>query len=226
MKVRKNPAILNELKELIDGLMLSDGYIKKPYSLTSCSSYTQTCVDYEWLLLIKEKFYEFGVISNIYHRPCIISDNINKRDIYILYTLFYSEFEILRNIWYRPSIVSKDSDYKCVPDSVILSKECVANWFFGDGSSHVIDYKSPIRISFATQGFNKKDVEKLSSKLNSTLNIRSCVSKEYHKKRDKMYYIIKIASRDSAIRFFEYIKDYRISCFDYKFPVITERFRL
>lgn len=226
MNIRKNPAILNELKELIDGLMLSDGYIKKPYSLTAGSSYTQCCVDYEWLLHIKERFDEFGVLSNIYHKSNNISSSVNKRNVYMLYTLCYSEFELLRSIWYRLLTVSGNNYYKRVPDSVIFSKECVANWFFGDGSSRVIDYKSPIRISFATQGFNKNDVEKLSSKLNNTVNIRSCVSEEYHKKTDKMYYIIKIASRDSAMRFFEYIDGYRISCFDYKFPVITERFRL
>lgn len=61
---RSNPSILNELRDYIDGLMLSDGSIGER---SNTGWYIQGCKYKDWLDVIGSNFYEYNI-------ECSISD--------------------------------------------------------------------------------------------------------------------------------------------------------
>lgn len=188
---KSNNKILNVCRDYFDGLLLSDGsYISQALKT---GYYSQVCMCKEWLNIIKDYF----MYNNI---KCTL--NSGRLDygfggcslLYQLISLPYIEFKIERCRWYPDGV-------KIVPKDIILTPECVINWYLGDGDN---------QVKLATMGFDIDSLMFLSDLLNSTIDIQSYVDKY------KRINILKL--RDKRI-FFNYIRDCNIpSCYAYKFP--------
>ena len=219
-KSNNNILISTELKETIDGCLLSDGYLSK---CGVCGSFSQNNINIEWLDNIKDCFSEYDIIStiNIQSKERYVDfsnispdKNICKcKQIYILDTSHYIEFKDLYNKWYLfdYEYINKynklcDKYKKSVPNDLKLTPKCVAYWYFGDGSKHK-NRKNYITLS--TQGFSIDNVNMLRNKLENELDIMAG-------NPNKSNTII-ISNKRSVYLFLDYIKPYKISCFNYKF---------
>ncbi len=210
-RYKSNSNVLGDIKNYIDGLLLSDGSI---IYRNSTSYYSQRCKYEEWLLNIASVFNRYGidaVVNSIYCRDNYI---INGCVMYDIHTRFYIEFSDIRYRWYKEwypdsndetSVVYK----KIVPKDIELTPDCVSNWYLGDGSC--TNYRGNYYdVRLATCGFKKEDSIFLSNLLNDTLGIRSYVDYENR---------IHMTRMDSILSFFDYISGcYVPFCYDYKFP--------
>lgn len=200
---RTNDIIVNDAKSYIDGLLLSDGSLVLR-NLTGY--YEQTCKNGFWLDKIRKDFLEFGILSNAEERYIgdrFIKNAFTKGNVYYrLRTLFYVEFASMRYRWYPEGI-------KVVPDDIIMSPECVGNWYMGDGSISRVK-PNGYSIGLATYGFERKNVDFLSEILNETLCINSYVCKNN---------VIKIGNIDCIKVFIDYIKGCCVYGYEYKFPM-------
>ena len=193
----------------IDGLLLSDGHIQENINKTS-GRYIQRCKYKEWLDDISNFFFNYGIINKvsdpIYHK------GFSKDKLFVVYSLFthrYLEFKNMRDRWYKPFYYEDREGYecfkykKCIPKDIDLTPCCVANWYIGDGNI------SKHYIGLATNDFLREDTIFLSELLSKTLDIKCTATKENRI----------IISRKSGIEaFLDYIKEYKISCYSYKFP--------
>lgn len=201
----------------IDGLVLSDGHIHKGIKT---GQYMQKCKHKEWLDKIKGDLYSFSIESNVNNGKLMhggFFNGLNKPEIsgfnYSLWTKSYIEFKELRERWYKEWYLDLDDGtriitQKIVPKDICLNQECVANWYLGDGSI-IKHYCDSYRIEIATMCFKKEEVVFLSETLNNVLEINSYVDK-----RNAIY----IGKLKDIISFIEYIKDYKVDCYSYKFP--------
>lgn len=196
-----------DMENLISGLLLSDGCIKlnknKSNEVSGTARYTQSCVNVEWLEKIKEHFSLYGVESTIDTGSFLSGGYHSYNIIYGFRTRSYLEFKKLYYKWYPEG-------KKIVPDDIELTPDCVANWYFGDGCiSKTSKIYNVYQIRLATCGFEIKYTRFLSELLNTSLGINSHVDKTN---------IIRFSRHDDVLYFLDYIKDYWISCFSYKFP--------
>ncbi len=94
-----NSSILNEARDYLDGLMLSDGHIENSHKT---GRYSQHCKHIGWLNRVSNDLYEYGIESINITKQHIKSNfspeggSVN----YMLRTSFYVEFIVLKNLWY------------------------------------------------------------------------------------------------------------------------------
>lgn len=201
-----NANILLLARGYIDGLLLGDGGLNSTSNLTA--RYFQKCIYIEWLQKIQEDFESFGIQCKIGSG----NGGYSNSDYYTLWTLSYVEFYEMRNRWY--SWFDEDGwEYekiqKVVPENIELTPECVANWYLGDGSISKHTYANSYQLKLSTQGFTRTDVDCLVNKLRFGLDVNA-----YNVKRNT----ILITEWASIAGFLNYIRDCRVSCYDYKFP--------
>ena len=221
---KSNPLILNETRDYLDGLMISDGHIHCANSMTGY--YHQLCKEKKWLDKINEDLYEYGVESKVNNgRLCIGDWQPDGGSLsYSIQTCSYIEFNEVHDRWYKPWYdidnyskyfwhKDEDGEYfiwqKVVPKDICLSPECVANWYLGDGSTTKKTYRDGYQTQLATNGFLREDVEFLLELLSEVLDIKCGVNKRK---------VIQISSQANIITFLNYIKDYEVDCYAYKFP--------
>lgn len=220
--LKSNPTILNEARNYIDGLILSDGYIKN--GSPKASLYVQKCKHKEWLDVIskylKEQKIECTISNRTFHTTGFCKTGTSY---YQLHTYRYIEFEQLRNKWYKKwynidnypetlwHLDNESDEYfiwkKTIPKDVCLNPECVANLYIGDGS--ISKHKGHYYISLSTQGFLKEDIIFLSDSLSELLDIKFTISKKE---------VIRTFSNKNTSIFLNYIRDYKVDCYSYKFP--------
>ncbi|GEM_PF-5482245 len=189
-----------ELKSYLDGLLLGDGCIQIHYKFKSSPWYTQSFAKQykEWLNVVKDKLESFGFICKLYERN--VKNEISLR------TNYDTVLTDFRKRWYP-------NGTKIVPKDIILDRGAIANWYLGDGS-----LKKDNQIILYTNCFSFADVKWLSGKLNETVGILSYVKNIRYKNLPKDQYVLAIRSADS-IRFLDFIKEYNIECFSYKFDM-------
>ncbi len=218
-----NLAILNEARDYIYGLVLGDGSIKE-YNKTG--QYTQSCKYKNWLSIINEDLYEYGVECTV-DSGRLRTGGLNAKGgsiIYNLQTRIYIEFKEMHDRfyikWYEIDKYPKrrwhkdeDGDdfiwQKIVPKDICLSSECVANWYLGDGSISKHKHANGYRIKLATLDLLIEDVIFLSELLFETLDIKCSIDKAKG---------ISISNQRSVKIFLDYIKDYKVDCYSIKFP--------
>jgi hypothetical protein len=122
-------------------------------------------------------------------------------------TKFYIEFGTLKNKWYPEG-------KKIVPGDIELTPECVANWYLGDGSI-TQSKKKYFAIRLHTNGFPHNDVIFLSDLLDDKLDIHS---RTYVHGKENNGLVIHILRQKDVKTFLNYIKDFWILCYAYKFP--------
>lgn len=189
-----------DLDSYIDGLILSDGYLQ--HGRQTSSIYEQSCKHREWLEKIQLDFLLNGITSKIDNGRINTTRNTK---VYRLITKSYYYLLNIRKRWYKWNELDGDGRYiKTVPDDIKLTPECVANWYLGDGT-----YAYKQQIELATHGFGLDEVKLLVNKL-SDINIESKV-------RENRYYTIILYKEKNIKKMLNYIKEYRVNCYDYKF---------
>lgn len=221
---KSNSAILNEARDYIDGLMLSDGHVHCANNMTGY--YHQLCKEKSWLDKISEDLYEYGIESTV-NNGRLITGKWQPKDgsiAYSLQTFSYVEFKEIRDRWYKPwyNIDNYSKHYwhedeageyfiwqKVIPRDICLSPVCLANEYLGDGSITKKIYRNGYQTQLATNGYSREDVDFLSELLSKVLDIKCGVNKRK---------VIQISTQDNIKTFINYIKEYKVDCYSHKFP--------
>lgn len=213
IKVR-DKSLTNEQKDIVIGLLLSDGFLTRIVNKYNNSAFSlsqkldrQEFVD--WVDLKLVPFVSRKEISE-YIRPkhdengkmYVDKTSTDKIKKIAVYTYRHPDFTELRMQWYPNGI-------KIVPNNFKLTPLVLAMWYIGDGQN------VPTRNSvvFHTQGFTEQDCDFLISKLEKELGILSIRSHEKGKP------IIRIRT-NSYLKFIDIVKPYVIwECFKYKIKI-------
>jgi hypothetical protein len=109
-----------------------------------------------------------------------------------------------RRLWYT-------NNKKTVPRNLSLSPLLLKYWFLGDGhSSYIAGSRGYVQVGFSTNGFTLDDCKYLVKKLQKDCNLYGSISK------DRGHHKIKICRNDDVNRFFDYIGEPKLQCFNYK----------
>ena len=185
------------LVELIDGLVLGDGYLEPRGNL----QLTQTGSARSWLDRLKPEFEALGLSGTIHRyapRTSVGSLGvIHTKESFRFSTTYCENLRRQQKRWYRPC--------KRVPCDVRLTPLSVALWFCGDGS-----YNQRGTLSFGTCAFSIPDVKRLQRGL-ADLGVRTtrCTTSKNHN-------LISVSRLDDSFALSKLIKPYIPACFDYK----------
>ena len=223
---KSNPVILNEVRDYFDGLMLSDGHIERKSMLTG--RYCHLCKEKNWLDKISEDLYGYGIECTVNNGRLYIGGfSIDEGSLaYSLRTYDYVEFKEMHDRWYKKDynideypttrwhLDKRSGEYyawkKIVPKDICLTPGCVANWYLGDGNIHKDKRKyTTYTLSLATNDFIENDVLFLLELLFELLDIKCGIANSG---------VINICNRADISTFLNYIKDYKVNCYLYKFP--------
>ena len=193
--------------ELINGVLLSDGYLtnfKKGHSMMVL----EQSKDHEELCLAFEKEMKIlGFRCSTYRR----SRTRTKTEMKLLHSIRATTeanycFSLFREKWYP-------NDKKIVPTDIELTCKTLAYWFMGNGSSYrVKNDRGPVRINLATCSFTNDDHQLLIKKLKE---LGIC------KARKESNNTIAISYTNEVIEFMNIIKPYILPCFKYKLKYPT-----
>lgn len=192
-EIIEEPKIDGEMKQYIDGLLLSDFSIslnKNPYLY---GSITHRHID--WAFHIFHTFDTFCFYPSIYS---------GKRDFQVA-TARFKTFADFRERWYK-------GGRKIIPNDIEISSSFVANWYLGDGQR-----KKDDSIVLHTNCFKKEEVDFVADRLIQKIGVGTWV-REYDHKNQPGQYVVLIRSADAGI-FIDYIKDFYTPSFHYKFQV-------
>ena len=150
-------------EQIIDGCILGDASISQQHN-TACFAITtihQEFAEHLQNILpfkncrLRPRKNSTTIINGIQY-PCKQAFNLNTKCDHSL--------NIFRRRWYP-------NGTKIIPKDLELSPLLVKYWFYGDGSSSFIKYKSVsdayVRITFCTNGFTVEDCEKLTAQFHS-----------------------------------------------------------
>lgn len=195
---KNNFEITPYIKDYIDGLIISDAHITDDkWSGNLQQSFASYYED--WMKKLISDFASFGVKTKCVYKEGgvveICGSTCYRNPHFRLRTLNYTEFKIFRDRWYL-------KNKKIVPKDINLSPIMLANWYMGDGCA----CRDEGMLALATNAFELEDVKFLSDKINTTLFIKSKVNK-----KNEIY-----IPHYHADIFLDYIKEFKIGCFDYK----------
>ncbi len=199
--LKSNKNILDLCKNNIYGLLLSDA------SLVSTNKSTgylqQDCIHKEWLEKTQQYLCDYNIGSKI-NNGRINSGYPSDNLIYKMWTKCYIEFKELKEKWYPEG-------KKIVPGDIKLTPECVANWYLGDGFIDNRYKKHEYMLGLTCDAFNRNETKLLSEMLNSVIYINSSVKNSRN--------IISVHNKHDVISFLDYIKNFWIPCYNYKFSI-------
>jgi len=190
-KLREKVYLDNTIKEVLDGVMLSDGYIDPRGRLIL----PQVESHIDWLKWIKSILNRRNIECKIEKRK----QSLSKLKTYQLRTLNYPFLIDERKRWYY-------NGRKIVPNDLKLTPLLLAQWFQGDGCNSGEKY---FRLS--TNSFTLDEVYFLKELLKSDLNIDSNIYKQR-----KGQYVIVVTKRESMRRFLTIIEPFILPSFQYK----------
>lgn len=186
--------------ELIDGLLLGDGYLAP----NGCLIVGQTDRRVGWLHQIVKELRRFGCAANVHFMSAgrdfwIRGKKYRAKSASVLRTRVYEELKVQRARWYP-----NGSSVKRVPYDVRVSPKSIAHWFAGDGSS---DHHGS--LIFCTNSFTADEVEHLIRKLPVEAR-RAAISSRPGQS------IIHIMKRNEAVKLANAIRRYLPQCCMYK----------
>lgn len=204
------PDIDEVQKQVIDGILLSDGYISKQSGNKNCIlKIKQKPSRKQYLDHVFQLLHPYGSAIRLSKSSKIESVQYVNGKRTLLHSktefCFYNEFcskshkalTDLRHKWYPKGI-------KIVPKDLNISPIMLAHWYMGDGS-HM---DKPRQIYFSTDNFTNEDVDFLSSLINS-LGFKTFLCQHYGKPR---IYI----SAKFFTNFMDMISDHICECMQYK----------
>ena len=215
--------ITDSFMESFDGLMLGDGCVSKS-KVYKNYRYTQDCKYHEWLDCIKNLFFTNGFKSDIYvtkaygDRKPNSSYNLNSSSIGFFteqhkrwYIKDYNIDEYPTRLWHLDEDTGEYfAWHKTIPIDIILTPECVLNWYLGDGGLYKQTYRKSYFIQIATCGFTEREVEHLIFLLND--QVVDCA--HYIRSSNT----IQISKKSGVNMFLDYLGNLnKPNCYAYKF---------
>lgn len=198
--------ISSELRQILDGVLVSDGSLLVTSSGRSAAlSIEQHPKRLGWLQDIQTSLMRLGVEANVRphtRRPKkLLEGRRLPGGIYhILRTLSYAEFVDERDRWYGFGV-------KRVPQDIRLTPLLVAHWMCGDGYAG-----GEGGLGFCTNGFSKECVELLIERFAVDLGISSRI---YRTQRVGQYHVV-VGKLNEAYRLASLIRPYMPECCLYK----------
>lgn len=205
----------NKLKKLINdpiinGILLSDGYISKRKGNGNGNSrfiLDQSELHPDFVMKIQKCLESYGFITRVKHvkrfdkRTNKVYETIN------LSTKLHPMLSILKNIWYPKGT-------KIVPKMIKISPQLLCTWFEGDGSSRMLgklNCAQHVIIQLATDAFDHNSMLILTTLLKD-FGIISSINKENR---------ILIMRKESVVKFMDLIKPLISESFNYKIKYPT-----
>lgn len=192
----KTIVISPNLIEIIDGLLLGDGYFEIKGN-SARLKLAQRSDRIQWLEKIQKLLSDCGVDSKI---RIHIKKGEKREESKLLCTSFLPEFLDIAQRWYKGC---KKKMY--VPEDVWLSPLSIALWYFGDGSAS----KSGYLAIFSTDCFEQNCVETIALKLNKMYGWTPNISKPPGSR-------LILTNKKDRLSLVEIVKPFTPPCFEYK----------
>ena len=142
--------LTKEQNSLLNGLLLSDGYIINRDNLFGITSSSLQFVEYVKSIFPNEIWSSTKIFKTEY-----FDKRINKTLTEYYIRSHNNLFLSLKEKWYQ-------NGKKIIPNDIIIDKECLLTWYLGDGClQHHKNKKSTDGIKLCTNSFDKNDIEKV-----------------------------------------------------------------
>jgi len=206
----QNTKLSSEHIQIIDGLMLGDGGLKKDGNMTT-PVLSLTNIRKDWIDNIKQIPYNWREVVKPPRKQTVTIDGITRtitcKKTYVITSTADLSLNLFYDRWYPKGI-------KSIPSDIKLTPLVVKHWFYGDGCSEWHQNGHGTRIVLYTNGFTKKDVELLQNRFLIDANI-SFLIKSIRSK----YYILRCGKYNEVIKFFNYIGKCDVKEFEYKWKI-------
>lgn len=202
---RRIKANFNALQEILDGVLLSDGYIHRKGGLYVEQAWARV----GWLEYLVEQLRACGCESRLIEVPpkdkFLKAENriIHGHGGKVMYTPCYEELKECRRRWYLEG-------KKCVPTDLVLTPMSLAQWLCGDGSLSNFGWG----VVLYTNGFTESDVHFLIEVLLRDLGIKSTLKRLGRNKEP----VIQVHGKEDAFRLAKIVLPYVPECCRYKVP--------
>lgn len=205
----------DQLRAVLDGVLLSDGSIQRIGQRGTASlRVMQHPSRRGWLRQIQRSLRAACIQTSLDHvtkAPSMLEGRLMpEREYDLLRTLNYSEFVLERERWYP-------GGRKAVPRDLCLTPVALNHWFCGDGRGG--DQKGTLGI--CTDGFSVEDVRFLIERLHQDLGIGATLQVNHRGHPQVM-----VGRRDEAVRLAQHLEHLIPACCRYKLqhvhPLQTE----
>lgn len=189
--------------ELIDGMMLGDGWLEGNPNSAARFCLSQRSGRKEWLVQLQAEWAALGVESRFSlrePRDHVLKDRVvrsSRAD--MLRSLKYATLSRQRERWYPGGI-------KVVPEDVRLTPVALAHWYWGDGALENNGY----RMAFCTDGFTWEECKRLVGRLHTLYGWEGRI----HSHRGKPKIVLQ--RREDREALVELIRPLCPPCFTYK----------
>jgi len=217
--ISKRETLLTEThKQIIDGLLLGDGSVRRR-KVDKTASLNVTTVEGEFAdhfpIVLPLNFY-----TNIQEaKQTFIHDHIaNSRKSYRISSTADLSLNEYRDKWYPSGV-------KIIPKDLVLTPVSVKYWLYGDGTTHYKKHKNVkdayVNLCFCTHCFSVPDCELLIAKLEESIGLRFHIENNHDKPT------LVICEMDSINKFFDYIGECDVPCYQYKWkrPAVNTSFQ-
>jgi len=205
--LREKSMNIDEAQQIFDGVMLSDGGLRRPRKCTH-NSYFYLNQSFgpqhlDWIINVKEALtlvgFEFSSRTP-YVEP---APGIDRKNAYVSLWSKYSKLATFHyNRWYT-------NQGKILPVDLQLTSITLANWFMGDGSSSAVT-QNLVNVKIATCNFTQEEVSALVASLralgiDATWNISA-----------RRYPVIYMNTIDAVNAFMNLVDSHVLPSFKYK----------
>jgi len=196
-----------EHRQIIDGLLLGDGCVRRhKNAVTACMSVTTVEEEFANHLVAGLPL-NLRINSEEACQRIIRGKAYNCKKSYRIYSTVDLSLNEYRNRWYPNST-------KVIPVDLKLTPISIKYWFYGDGTTTYRKYKNVddayVSLAFCTNGFTVPDCELLIQKLLTASGVRFGIN--YNKGQP----VLVCRDIDSVNRFFDFIGDCGVACYQYK----------
>jgi hypothetical protein len=203
--------VLNQ--PIIEGGLLGDAGLKKENKISDdCYPFfSHSSIHYEYAVHISQQIFQNNWLDRIKERE---QTTLSTKPIFRTTSLTHKELLPFYKRWY-PEI---NNYKKLIPHDLQLSKDLLLHWFLDDGYSYRVkkgNYRY-VRIQFATQSFEKSDLDYLYDKILIQFGLK--IYPRLHQRHGKIKgtgYHMEL-SQSQNVDFFDLIGESPVSCFDYK----------
>ena len=190
----KHCSISAAFQSVLDGLMISDGFIHRG---NYHSSFKLASKHLEFVEHLQALFAQENIESKISINHAKLTD----KDYYTISTTSYTELSQQHDRWYK-------NDKKIIPNDILVNNNFMLYWYLGDGT------KKKWQAEFGTYAYTISDVKNLCWKI--------CEAYKYYPTEVRIYIVKKdgpIVSLATSVtpNFLEAIGPSPVRCFDYKF---------
>lgn len=208
----KSKTIMNlndEMLQIIDGSMLGDGCL---YLHKHCTNalFAYASKSYQHVEYVTKPFMEYSYNEGI--KEVVVHDLRTNKD-YKRYTFRTVVSETLTdqyNRWYKNGV-------KHIPDDLVLTPLTCLIWYIGDGCLSGSNKTTSQEIKFATDCFEKDELEKII--LPQLQKFNPILSRNGTSKTGKENYQIRIKPKEKVIEFLNYIGECPFEEYQYKWEI-------